>query len=113
MGDEMIRAIEDRAYCEGVTIVAKTATSDSEAPHPEAENLLQNELLVVPNPNSGQFAIRLESPVEGELEIFDLYGRRVKSRQLEGQENQIAVDLSHEPKGIFIVRSRRGDPSHV
>ena len=61
-----------------------------------------NQLLLYPNPSSGQFTIELETEELMDIKIFTLTGSEVYSnRQLLSGES---VDISIQPAGAYIVR---------
>ncbi len=63
-----------------------------------------NALLVFPNPGSG--LIQFSEPYSGLLTITDMTGKVVHQAYL---EDQFSVQLSHLPKGLYLIRLLRHD----
>ena len=62
-----------------------------------------NNLSIHPNPTTGTFTVQgpsLNSRVNatGEIQVYDLFGRWVF------RTNEQQVDMSHQPKGVYVVR---------
>ena len=65
--------------------------------------------MVFPNPTSGQFQVRIDQPVNAELNVMDLTGRIVVTNKVEDNGTwQRSYDLSREPKGVYIVKVTSG-----
>jgi hypothetical protein len=61
---------------------------------------------VFPNPNTGQFSLRLDHPAEGNVEVIDLTGRKVWSSNLSANQANYEIDLKSHPKGIYNLSIR-------
>ncbi len=61
---------------------------------------------ILPNPNNGQFAIKLEGYLNDELqiEVMDLLGRNVQSISVPQGQQVVGFDLDHLPRGTYLVR---------
>lgn len=58
---------------------------------------------IYPNPNKGKFIIELTNKTtESTLEIYDLMGKKVWSKV--SSENKLKIDISSQPKGIYLVK---------
>jgi hypothetical protein len=68
-----------------------------------------------PNPTTGEFNIAVcgERYAVGDIEIYDMYGRKQKSRKgnsppfMEGWQPQadgVVINISHLPSGIYFLR---------
>lgn len=58
---------------------------------------------IYPNPNKGQFTIELNNTAtESTIEIYDLMGKKVWSKI--SLENKLEIDISNQPKGIYLVK---------
>jgi|GEM_PF-4699491 len=59
---------------------------------------------VIPNPNKGVFTFQLESVVRERLtlEIYNIGGQKIKTRNLEGNSN--TIDISNQAKGTYIYK---------
>jgi hypothetical protein len=59
---------------------------------------------VVPNPNNGEFTIRMNSDFgKGEINVFDLTGRKVYSSSFDESDTELNFNLNGLGKGIFIA----------
>ena len=68
-------------------------------------NVNQNndELIIYPNPSKGE--VRIEIPAKaGKLEIIDIGGHTIVSRQLKGQEGSLWLDTRSWSKGSYVVK---------
>jgi len=72
---------------------------------------------VYPNPTNGELQVTsYELQVNNEklimnyIEVFDVYGRKQKSRRAEKQkgEGEVVLDISHLPAGIYFVKVGNG-----
>lgn len=63
-----------------------------------------------PNPSNGIFSIKSDFPIS-ELEILDVTGKTVYSSSVNAK--QISIDLSQQPKGIYIYRALVGNANVV
>ncbi len=75
-----------------------------------ARRILESELeaSLFPNPTTGAFTVALDREVDGNLQVFDLQGRLVGSRQLMGAQT-VELDLGSQANGTFLVRIVVGD----
>jgi hypothetical protein len=60
-------------------------------------------LIVSPNPNNGQFTVTADYPGLKDVMVYDMNGRLVFS-QMQTTETNIAVDISSEAKGLYLVK---------
>lgn len=95
--------------CGSVTTDVVTVFYDPFCPHrlagPEVSG--DQTLVVYPNPNNGQFTITTAEGVKDVL-VYDMNGRLVFS-QMQTADTNIAVDLSGEAKGLYMVKVISGD----
>ena len=72
------------------------------------ENILNQQMMVYPNPNSGTFQVRISgaSEFEGQLEVMNLMGQVVSSIPVDKRSNvhEVAMDLTDYPKGVYMLR---------
>lgn len=80
----------------------------------EENSVIVNELskplvTIYPNPNNGQFTINLKNNNNTTtlIEIYDLMGKKVISEN--NTSNKITINISTQPKGIYLVRVSNGD----
>lgn len=61
---------------------------------------------VYPNPTSGWITIELASAEGGigQLQLHDAQGRLIEKIQLDSQLSNVKIDLSHLPKGLYVIR---------
>jgi uncharacterized protein YjdB len=78
----------------GVCIV--TVGTGKSAPVEGLEGNL-DDIIVYPNPTRGE--LRIEN-----VEIFDLMGRSVGANNIRPNENEISIDISHLPSGVYFIR---------
>ena len=62
---------------------------------------------IYPNPNNGVFSISLPAEHTVEVVITDISGRIIHKAETE-QVDVLKVDMSHQPKGIYLVRMTTG-----
>jgi hypothetical protein len=65
-----------------------------------------NQWTAFPNPNHGQFQIRLHSPLakKSQIEIFDFFGRQIHSNIIPAGAQNVDFDLNNVESGIYLVR---------
>jgi hypothetical protein len=72
------------------------------------ENILNQHMMVFPNPNSGTFQVRISgaSEFEGQLEVMNLMGQVVASIPVDKRSNvhEVAMDLTNYPKAVYMLR---------
>ena len=66
----------------------------------------ENELVLSPNPNNGQFTLTTEN-TNNLVEIYNLVGEKVFSNNLQSKTS--LIDISNQPKGIYLVKVTSGD----
>ena len=70
-----------------------------------------NQIVVYPNPNNGQFTI--ESSISGAsvVEIYNILGEKVFTRNLSTTKGTNTIDISNQPNGAYLYRviSESGD----
>ncbi|MDY0342273.1 MAG: T9SS type A sorting domain-containing protein [Lentimicrobium sp.] len=71
------------------------------------ESDVDNSIQLFPNPAGSWLTIRLQHPEAGggEIQLFDVFGRLMDKFMLPGSgEHDLTVNISHLPKGIYLVR---------
>jgi hypothetical protein len=66
------------------------------------EELLENNIVIYPNPSSGIFHISLPSNQTYEIEVVDNMGRVVLNQS--NIENTTSLDLSDQANGVYLIR---------
>jgi hypothetical protein len=75
------------------------------------ENKLLNSgetFTVFPNPSTGQFSLKFDQPVEGNVDVIDLMGRKVWNSKLSANQANYEIDLTSLPKGIYNLSIHTG-----
>lgn len=75
----------------------------------QSKNVPEDEFFsLYPNPNNGQFTLKLGDDVENALiEVYDMMGKRVFVQT--NVISKLAIDVSDQPKGIYLVKVTIGD----
>ena len=69
------------------------------------DQLVKNDFALYPNPNNGEFNIRLGNPAEKvSLEVINLAGQSIYQKQYNSSSNEIQVNVNHLPKGVYVVK---------
>jgi len=58
---------------------------------------------IYPNPSTGKFMVDGRWNMDDGIQVFDLFGREVPSH-INRHTSYIEVDMSHRPKGVYIIR---------
>jgi hypothetical protein len=72
---------------------------------------LTNEITIYPNPTTGKVILSTtgsQSAISS-ISVFNMIGKEVFSRQPAAGSQQIDVDLSAQPKGLYIIRIKAGE----
>jgi gliding motility-associated-like protein len=82
--------------------MAATTFGDSTDYHNTLD--LKEDMIVSPNPSSGNFEIRLmDEPDEGTIYIYNHVGGKVKEIKIEDGVNIYSIDLNSEKEGIYLI----------
>lgn len=68
------------------------------------ENKINTKLLVYPNPTTGLLTIKNEKYRIKNVSVFDIYGKEVLSQDVTLRHSKCELDLSTQPKGIYIIK---------
>lgn len=68
---------------------------------------------IYPNPSNGVFNVEYETGLltDGEIDIYDLFGRRVNFVQMQNKAGIVTIRLETEAKGLYLVKLRAGGKS--
>ena len=89
--DTLSITVFSKAYCDSVNEVPATIN-------------LKNGLSVFPNPTLGRLSVRCENSKRmNGISITDLTGRRIPFKVIEQEEDQMMIDLSGQPSGIYLL----------
>jgi hypothetical protein len=73
----------------------------------------ENQIQIYPNPNNGQATLFLSglNPGQAELELTDMFGRRVLQKGLGilAHEQQVELDFENLETGMYNIRIVQGD----
>lgn len=88
------------------TIQTQTSKSGTFIQNGENTELnIDNKIEIIPNPNSGQFSIKLNFKKVGNISIMDILGNKVYFNEKINQLNEIPVSLTNLSKGIYMLRA--------
>lgn len=89
-------------YIDDVSVVAIDSVPSSITELEEKDN----GLLIYPNPNNGLFTLTygLNEQQTGEIQIFDMVGKKVFAQQLNVESNSMHIDFSEMNAGIYLIR---------
>jgi len=65
--------------------------------------LPKNQLLVYPNPTSGQFTVQLPNETIHTIQLYDLNGRLVYSEKLKVKPYEFTLDIAHLSAGMYFL----------
>lgn len=63
-------------------------------------------LQVFPNPSNGHFVVVPGTASDGGVVVADLMGRKIQDFRIQADHDKYSVDLSGQPKGIYILSVR-------
>lgn len=66
------------------------------------ENILFSEVTIYPNPADNMVNLVFDSPFSGVLNVIDLTGKVVYTKQIEGKLNE-CFSVEHFSRGVFMV----------
>ncbi len=64
-----------------------------------------------PNPTSGEFQLTVGNGQEAKVYIYDIFGRLIE--QLTMGNEQLTIDISAHPKGIYLVKVIQGEEIYI
>jgi hypothetical protein len=67
---------------------------------------------VFPNPTTGRFTIYNNSTINS-VEIYNLPGARIYSDIKSAQQTSCEIDISDQPKGIYLVKVNSGIGNNI
>jgi len=68
------------------------------------ENDLDNKINIYPNPTTGELRIENGELRIKDVEVFDVYGRKISSHHLITSSSNHLINISHLPAGIYFVK---------
>lgn len=74
----------------------------------EEYSLKKGNIIIYPNPNSGNFTIEIDNPEKDiSVEVYNLIGEKIKTIETVTSQSQYSVDLNLA-NGIYVVKVRNG-----
>jgi Ig-like domain CHU_C associated/Secretion system C-terminal sorting domain len=66
-------------------------------------SIINNEFVLIPNPSKGLFSINTKDVAFGIIEIYNMFGSKVRSIKIEQGISNYSLDLSGQVKGMYLV----------
>lgn len=73
--------------------------------------LSDSQIQTYPNPNSGLFTIKFENLSEGTIQIMDINGSLIYSKDIKNKE--VEINIQGQPAGIYIVKVQSGQKTFI
>ncbi|MBL0912294.1 MAG: T9SS type A sorting domain-containing protein [Bacteroidia bacterium] len=67
-----------------------------------------NDLRIFPNPTTGQLNISLDTDLDAQVDVFDLFGKKIQSRTIAAGTRTLQIDLSGYAKGMYLIHVTKG-----
>ncbi|HEX8515310.1 MAG TPA: CARDB domain-containing protein [Bacteroidia bacterium] len=64
---------------------------------------------VFPNPTAGKFTLKINETANGQVEIYNELGIKIRNEQVRNNTGTLAFDLENVPSGIYVVRYISGE----
>ncbi|MDA9563962.1 T9SS type A sorting domain-containing protein, partial [Flavobacteriales bacterium] len=93
-------------------VVRKTISIEEKEQEGVSVSENNDEMHFYPNPNTGIFTLDFSTNTKrkAEITITDIAGKHVYNGTVKGKTNyQLAIDISNESKGIYVVKVQQGD----
>ncbi|MBL0912293.1 MAG: T9SS type A sorting domain-containing protein [Bacteroidia bacterium] len=90
-----------------VVEVAEISTSRSAALTRE-EQPAADAVTIFPNPTTGQLNISLDTDLDAQVDVFDLFGKKIQSRTIAAGTRTLQIDLSGYTKGMYLIHVTKG-----
>jgi 1,4-alpha-glucan branching enzyme len=74
------------------------------------DSFVKNEVIIYPNPSNGIVYLKFEQTPKSRINIniVDVYGKRLKSIEHQHPQNDYLIDITHLPKGLYILQIEDG-----
>jgi hypothetical protein len=76
------------------------------------QEITGDNVLVYPNPSNGVYNLMFENPIYNEVQVYDVSGHLVFSKELNNDEIQI-IDLQFLAQGIYMLRLFNSEESRT
>lgn len=63
---------------------------------------------IFPNPTTGQLNISLDTDQDAQVDVFDLFGKKIQSRNIAAGTRTLQIDLSGYAKGMYLIHVSKG-----
>ncbi|MGB4774777.1 MAG: T9SS type A sorting domain-containing protein [Daejeonella sp.] len=87
-----------------VAETAKTTSIKTGNPAKGLEGSVSGDIKIYPNPSKGLVTVNTSRLDSGEIEVFNLTGTSVQKMSMRSNVFEYRLDLSNQPRGIFLVR---------
>jgi len=67
-------------------------------------DLEKSDILIYPNPTTGQLQVQSSKFKVQSVEVFDIFGKKVSSYHLITSSSNLLIDISHLPADIYFVK---------
>ncbi|MFZ4521385.1 MAG: T9SS type A sorting domain-containing protein [Bacteroidales bacterium] len=106
----------DNIFCGGMPPAIVSASKETEALQTETTGIpAENGVRLYPNPSTGLITLEVTNPLmlKSNIEISDMAGRHLYSKELSGIRIVEKVDLAYLPGGFYMVRVSSGNYAKV
>ena len=70
------------------------------------QDLKTSLITIAPNPNNGNFEVRFDQPVQGQIQVYDLQGRMVhESKKLYSDRKQLNLDVQAGLYSVVLINA--------
>lgn len=114
--NEIIIRVENNSTISGLYVCGNVTAGYCPRPAGNGNSIMDNPVVQVhafPNPSSGRFTVGLSQAAEGSVDIADIMGRKVQQFGLRKDVLQYPVDLSAQPRGVYVISVRAGSTVHT
>lgn len=84
------------------------ASSSRSAVVTREEQPASEAISIFPNPTTGQLNISLDTDLDAQVDVFDLFGKKIQSRNIAAGTRTLQIDLSGYAKGMYLIHVSKG-----
>lgn len=110
--NEIIIQVENNSTITGLYVCGNVRAGYCPRPAGAGNTIMADAVVQVrafPNPSPGRFTVGLSEATEGRVDVMDMMGRKVQEFSLRKDILTYPVDLSAQPKGVYILSVRAGN----